>query len=97
MRDMCQPSRAPIAGFLRYGAVSPPRDRLACGSLDGTARLWGMDTGNQIALFDSQTGSIYAVAFAAVGTVLTGGNDRTIRDGPPMDGDGVVLFAGAPE
>ena len=37
------------------------------------------------------------MAFAADGTVLTGGYDRTIRDWPTTGGDGVVLFAGAPD
>jgi hypothetical protein len=78
-------------------ALSADGKRLLSGSLDGTARLWDMETGNQIALFDSQSGPIYAVAFAADGTVLTGGDDRTIRDWPAAGGDGVVLFAGAPE
>ncbi|GLQ79007.1 hypothetical protein GCM10007881_25240 [Mesorhizobium huakuii] len=78
-------------------ALSADGKRLLSGSLDGTARLWDMETGNQIALFDSQTGPIYAVAFAPDGTVLTGGYDRTIRDWPAAGGDGVVLFAGAPE
>jgi len=78
-------------------ALSADGKRLVSGSLDGTARLWDMDSGNQVAMFDSQTGPIYAVAFAADGTVLTGGNDRTIRDWPATGGDGVVLFAGAPE
>jgi hypothetical protein len=39
-------------------------------------------------MFDSQTGPIYAVAFAADGTVLTGGDDRTIRDWPATGGGG---------
>ncbi|WP_322415299.1 WD40 repeat domain-containing protein [Mesorhizobium huakuii] len=78
-------------------ALAADGKRLLSGSLDGTARLWDMETGNQIALFDSQTGPIYAVAFAPDGTVLTGGYDRTIRDWPAAGGDGVVLFAGAPE
>jgi hypothetical protein len=42
-----------------------------------------MDSGNRIAMLDSQTGPIHAVAFAADGAVLTGGNDRTIRDCRP--------------
>ncbi|TGV55585.1 WD40 repeat domain-containing protein [bacterium M00.F.Ca.ET.141.01.1.1] len=78
-------------------ALSADGKRLLSGSLDGTARLWDIESGNQIAMFDSQTGPIYAVAFAADGTVLTGGYDRTIRDWPATGGDGVVLFAGAPE
>jgi len=40
---------------------------------------------------------MYSVAFAADGTLLTGGIDRTIRDWPAAGGDGKVLFAGAPE
>lgn len=78
-------------------ALSADGKRLASGSLDGTARLWDVDTGNQIASFDPGTGPIYAVAFAADGTLLTGGYDRTNRDWPAAGGDGVVLFAGAPE
>ncbi|TKB14185.1 MAG: WD40 repeat domain-containing protein [Mesorhizobium sp.] len=78
-------------------ALSADGKRLASGSLDGTARLWNMDTGAGIAEFDPGTGPIYAVAFAADGTLLTGGIDRTIRDWPAAGGDGVVLFAGAPE
>ncbi|TIL73390.1 MAG: WD40 repeat domain-containing protein [Mesorhizobium sp.] len=78
-------------------ALSTDGKRLLSGSLDGTARLWDMETGSETALFDSRSGPIYAVAFAADGTVLTGGYDRTIRDWPAGGGDGVVLFAGAPE
>ncbi|MCV3209340.1 WD40 repeat domain-containing protein [Mesorhizobium sp. YC-39] len=77
--------------------LSADGQRLLSGSLDGTARLWDMDSGNEITMFDSQTGPIYAVAFAADGTVLTGGYDRTIREWPAAGGDGVVLFAGAPD
>ncbi|MER8592781.1 MULTISPECIES: WD40 repeat domain-containing protein [unclassified Mesorhizobium] len=54
-------------------------------------------TGNQLAMFDSQSGPIYAVAFAAGGTVLTGGYDRSIRDWPAGGADRMVLFAGAPD
>jgi hypothetical protein len=78
-------------------ALSPDGKRLASVSLDGTARLWNMDTGAEITEFDPGTGPLYSVAFAADGTLLTGGYDRTIRDWPGMGGDGVVLFAGAPE
>lgn len=39
------------------------------------------------------TGPMYSVAFAAGGTLLTGG----ILDSPAAGGDGTVLFAGAPE
>ncbi|RWF04839.1 WD40 repeat domain-containing protein [Mesorhizobium sp.] len=78
-------------------ALSADGKRLLSGSLDGTARLWDMETGSETALFDSRSGPVYAVAFAADGTVLTGGYDRTIWDWPAGGGDGVVLFAGAPE
>ncbi|TIW08357.1 MAG: WD40 repeat domain-containing protein, partial [Mesorhizobium sp.] len=78
-------------------ALSADGNRLLSGSLDGTARLWDMETGSETALFDSRSGPVYAVAFAADGTVLTGGYDRTIWDWPAGGGDGVVLFAGAPE
>ncbi|RWG76431.1 MAG: WD40 repeat domain-containing protein, partial [Mesorhizobium sp.] len=63
----------------------------------GTARIWNMDTGAEIAEFDPGTGPIYSVAFAADGTLLTGGLDGTIRNWPAAGGEGTVLFAGAPE
>ncbi|RWI20652.1 WD40 repeat domain-containing protein [Mesorhizobium sp.] len=78
-------------------ALSADGKRLLSGSLDGTARLWDMEPGGETALFDSRSGPVYAVVFAADGTVLTGGYDRTIRDWPAAGGDGVVLFAGAPD
>ncbi|TGQ52463.1 WD40 repeat domain-containing protein [Mesorhizobium sp. M1C.F.Ca.ET.193.01.1.1] len=78
-------------------ALSSDGKRLGSVSLDGTARIWNMNTGAEIAEFDPGTGPIYSVAFAADGTLLTGGIDRTIRDWPAGGGDGVVLFAGAPE
>ena len=78
-----RPRGAPLRGPLRHGlraGAFPRRPAPAPVSLDGTARLWDMDTGAEIASSTGQTGPLYAVAFAADGTLLTGGYDRTIRD-----------------
>ncbi|WP_368860649.1 WD40 repeat domain-containing protein, partial [Mesorhizobium sp. GbtcB19] len=56
----------------RLGSVSP----------EGTARIWNMDTGAEIAEFDPGTGPTYSVAFAPDGPVLTGGIAPPIGVGP---------------
>jgi hypothetical protein len=66
---------------------------LSC-SLDGTARIWDMETGREVAQFVGRS-SLYSVAFAPDGSVLTGGKDRAIRTWPAGGGTSKVLFAGA--
>lgn len=78
-------------------ALSADGKRLLSASLDGSARLWDVASGDQTAMFDPGAGPIHSVAFAGDGSVLTSGGDRTIRRWPSSGGDGVVLFAGAPD
>lgn len=66
---------------------------LSC-SLDGTARIWDMETGREVMQFVGRA-SLYSVAFAPDGSVLTGGKDRAIRTWPAGGGSSKVLFAGA--
>lgn len=66
---------------------------LSC-SLDGTARIWDMETGREVMQFVGRA-SLYSVAFAPDGSVLTGGKDRAIRTWPAGGGSSTVLFAGA--
>ena len=60
------------------------------------ARLWDVASGEQTTIFDPGTGPIYSVAFAADGSVLTGGIDRTIRRWFVSGDRDAILFAGAP-
>jgi WD40 repeat protein len=58
--------------------VSADGKRMVSGSHDGTARLWDAETGEEITRLD-QSNTVRAVAFVADGTILTAGDDRSIR------------------
>ncbi len=50
--------------------VDPRARRIATGSLDGTARVWDVDTGREIAQFRLGGGTVYSVRFAPDGKRL---------------------------
>jgi WD40 repeat protein len=58
--------------------VSADGKRMVSGSHDRTARLWDAETGEEITRLD-QSNTVRAVAFLADGTILTAGDDRSIR------------------
>lgn len=58
--------------------VSADGKRMVSGSHDRTARLWNVETGEEITRLD-QSNTVRAVAFVADGTILTSGDDRSIR------------------
>ena len=77
--------------------LSHDGQRLLSGSLDGTARLWDLASGRELAELTGHNGPVYAVAFGADGTLITGGIDRTIRIWRADGGEQLAMFAGAPE
>lgn len=83
------------SGTVYVLALSEDGKRILSGSLDGTARLWDMATGNEIVQF-GHPGPVYAVAFGADGTIVTGCIDRAIRVWPASGGEVSALFPGAP-
>lgn len=59
-------------------AVSADGTRLVSGSHDGTSRLWNAETGERLVELD-HLNVVRAAAFLADGTILTAGDDRSIR------------------
>ena len=74
----------PFAGEVTSVAVAPDGNWLACGGMDGTVRIWELDTGQQRAALtgheSSDYGGVASVAVAPDGNWLaSGGSDGTVR------------------
>jgi WD40 repeat protein len=61
-------------------AFSPDGQHFIIGDYDGTATLWGVETGAQVRQFRADYKSVYSVAWSSDGTYyLTGGEDGRAR------------------
>jgi WD40 repeat protein len=87
-------------------AVAFSRDgrTLATGSGDGTARLWEVATGREVAVLRGHENYVWSVAFTPDGgTLATGSSDNTVRlwdvatarEIGVLDGRGGQVFGGA--
>jgi WD40 repeat protein len=67
-------------GWVNNVAFSPGGLLIASGSIDGTVRLWEVQTGKEIRRFKGRTGEVSDVAFSPHGRwIASGGVDKTVR------------------
>ena len=78
--DTGEPSKPLEAAGVRTGAFSPDGKTIATASVDLTARIWDVDTGQERRLFIGHTGSVSSAAFSPDGKrLLTASWDQTAR------------------
>ena len=76
-------------------AVSPDGSRIASGSSDSTIRLWDVTSGEQVALLNGHTDSVFSVVFSPDGHMLASGSrDSTIRLWDVTSGEQIRLLKG---
>ena len=77
-----------------YSVALTGDGRLVTGSYDGTARLWDLETGEELRAFTGHTGGVSSVALTGDGRLVTGSDDRTARLWDLDTGEEIRAFTG---
>jgi len=72
-------SLAGHTSVLRSIAYSRDGDRIVTAGADGTTRVWDARDGTALAVLDRHAGRVNTAAFLPDGTIVSGGEDRTVR------------------
>jgi len=82
------------SGVIRL-AFTPDGTRILSAGDDGEARLWSVDSGETLHVFNGHKGSVTSLAVSGDGTqALTGGADRTVRWLDLTNGTEIAEFRG---
>ena len=66
--------------FIQSIALNPDGTVLAAGYLDGSIKLWNVETGEQLTILEGHIDRVVSLAFSPDGTLLaSGGTDGTVR------------------
>ena len=101
LRFATEPGTTPPPPFSSEGtnllrsALSPDQKRLLTGAYDGIARLWDVQTGEEIRQFSGHVDVVWATAISRDGQyALTGSSDNTIRLWDVQTGEEIRQFNG---
>ncbi|MEO2030641.1 MAG: hypothetical protein ABGZ35_01005, partial [Planctomycetaceae bacterium] len=76
-------------------SFSPDRKRIVCSSYDMTARLWDLETGEELLVLHGYNSDFTSVSFSADGTkIVSGSGDKTVRLWDAKTGAELLILRG---
>ncbi len=90
-----EPYSSSLVNEINALAVSPQGRFVMGGYWDGVARLWDLETNEEVREFDAHTGGITSVVYSNDGSrILTGSYDGTARLWNVETGEEIMVFSG---